>query len=132
MQSAYNILHKHLQTLIGSCSYEGMETKPSIPEGHRPIIICTDQRVVLFGYAPNDGLTNEQMLKSGAVATLKRARMCVYWGKAERGVFGLASSGPGSSCRVGPPATVSSKDIHAVLDVESPEAVDRWESAPWR
>ena len=101
------------------------------PENHRPIIICTDQRVVLFGYADNDGLTNEQMLKDGAVAKLSRARMCVYWSQSERGVFGLASSGPGKQCRVGPPATVTAKGVHAVFDVENPEAVDRWESAPW-
>lgn len=108
-----------------------MKNNKHTPENHRPIIICTDQRVVLFGYAPNDGLTNEQMLKAGAVAKLTRARMCVYWSNVERGVFGLASTGPGPQCRVGPPATVATKDIHAVFDVENPEAVDRWESQPW-
>jgi hypothetical protein len=105
---------------------------PSL-ETHRCIVVCTDKRGVFFGYVPNlaNSPSNESMLGPGVIVKLERARMAVYWTSAERGVFGLAAKGPGAGCRIGPPATITVKDVHAVFDVENPEAVARWEEGPW-
>lgn len=80
---------------------------PHTPDGHRAIIVCTDQRGVFFGYVPEDGPSNEVMLGAGVTVRLKRARMAVYWTDAERGVFGLAAKGPGASASDDLPAHVT-------------------------
>lgn len=107
------------------------------PENHRPLVICTNKRGVFFGYAANDGPTNEQ-IHAGDTVTLKRARMAVYWDCNTKGVLGLAATGPTKGCRIGPAAgsiTLGGGPDNrqdCVLDVESEEAVERWELAPWR
>lgn len=106
-------------------------TKPKpCPPNHRAIIVCTDKRGVFFGYVPNDGPSNEDMLSPDARPKLFGARMAVYWTNAERGVMGLASAGPGPQCRIGAAADIVVKDIHAVIDVTN-ESAARWELAPW-
>ena len=104
---------------------------PHTPDDHRAIIVCTDKRGVFFGYVPIDGPSDESILGDGVIVQLKRARMAVYWTESEHGVVGLAAKGPGAGCRIGPPATITVRDVHAVLDVDDPEAVARWESEPW-
>ena len=107
------------------------------PENHRPLVICTNKRGVFFGYADNDGPTNEQ-IHDGQTVVLKRARMAVYWDLDTKGVLGLAATGPMPGCRIGP--SVGSITLgcgpenkqDCVLDVESDEAVKRWEGEPWR
>jgi hypothetical protein len=47
-----------------------------------------------------------------------------------RGFMGLASTGPSKSCRIGPPADITLRKITAVVEV-TPEAVAKWEAAPW-
>jgi hypothetical protein len=42
----------------------------------------------------------------------------------------LAANGPSKSCRIGPAADITLRSITAVLEV-SPEAVTKWEAAPW-
>lgn len=85
-------------------------------------IVTTEHRGVFFGYATAiDGETIE----------LKRARLCVYWSADVKGFMGLAAGGPSASCKVGPAADIVLRKITAVLSV-TPEAVAKWESAPWR
>lgn len=86
------------------------------------VIVTTVHRGVFFGYATDvDGETIE----------LKRARLCVYWSADVKGFMGLAANGPSASCRIGPAADIVLRNITAVLSV-TPDAVAKWESAPWR
>ena len=88
----------------------------------RPVVICTQYRGVFFGYATDT---------SGDTVSLKRARMCVYWEKALRGVLGLASDGPTSGCRIGKAVdAIELRGVTAVIEV-TPEAVAKWEASPW-
>jgi hypothetical protein len=88
----------------------------------RAVMVTTEHRGVFFGYATTT---------DGETIKLTKARNCVYWSSDVRGFLGLASSGPSASCRIGPPATVTLRGITAVVEV-TPEAAQKWESAPWR
>lgn len=88
----------------------------------RAVIVTTEHRGVFFGCATDT---------DGDPIKLKRARLCVYWSSDIKGFMGLASNGPSDACRIGPPADVELRKITAVLEV-SPEAVSKWESAPWK
>jgi hypothetical protein len=99
------------------------KTKGNTSKTGRPVIVTTAHRGVFFGYAGDT---------DGDTITLERARLCVYWSTDMKGFMGLASTGPSKDCKVGPPATITLRSITAVVEVESDEAVARWESAPWR
>lgn len=90
--------------------------------GERPVLVTTAHRGVFFGYATKT---------DGETINLKRARLCVYWSSDLRGFMGLASNGPSSGCRIGPAADIELRAITAVVTV-SPEAVKKWEAAPWK
>jgi hypothetical protein len=87
----------------------------------RPVIVTTEHRGVFFGYADDT---------DGEVIKLKDARLCSYWSSDMKGFMGLASAGPSKSCRIGEPADITLRNITSVLEV-TPEAVKKWESAPW-
>jgi hypothetical protein len=87
----------------------------------RPVLVTTAHRGVFFGYADNT---------DGDVIVLDRARLCVYWSRDVKGFMGLASGGPTSGCRIGPPAKIELRAVTAVAEV-TPAAVKAWESAPW-
>jgi hypothetical protein len=95
---------------------------PTAPAGTRPVIVTTAHRGVFFGYA---GDTTGETIK------LLRSRLAVYWSVGTKGFMGLASDGPGTDCRIGKPADITLRNITAVLEV-TPEAVTKWESAPWK
>lgn len=88
-----------------------------------PVIVTTEYRGVFFGYAKPADIDKD-------VIPLSRARLCVYWSTDVKGFMGLAANGPSESCRIGPAADIKLRKITAVLDV-TPEAVARWEKAPW-
>ena len=87
----------------------------------RPVVVTTTHRGVFFGYA--DQTNGEQIV-------LAKARLCLYWSADVMGFMGLAASGPSKSCKVGPAADITLRNITAVLEV-TPEAVAAWERAPW-
>lgn len=87
----------------------------------RAVIVTTEHRGVFFGYADD---TDGMRIK------LKKSRLCVYWSSDVKGFMGLAANGPTASCKIGPPADITLRKITAVLEV-SPEAVKKWEAAPW-
>ena len=95
-----------------------MEAKKA---GERPVIVTTAHRGVFFGYASKT---------DGETVTLKRSRLCVYWSTDVKGFMGLAANGPTASCRIGPPADITLRNITAVLEV-TPVAVTAWESNKW-
>lgn len=87
----------------------------------RPVIVTTSYRGVFFGYAAD---TEGERIK------LRAARNCLYWPVEQRGFLGLAKDGPATGARIGPPADIELRGITAVVEV-APEAVKRWEAAPW-
>ena len=87
----------------------------------RAVLVTTTHKGVFFGYATET---------SGEVIQLRAARLCVNWTSDLRGFMGLASHGPSSSCKIGPAADVELRAITSVVEV-SPEAITRWEKAPW-
>ena len=88
----------------------------------RPVIVTTAHRGVFFGYAANT---------DGDTIKLRAARLCVYWDASMKGFMGLAATGPGPSCRIGPPADIELRNITAVVEVNA-DAAAKWERAPWR
>mgnify|MGYP001298665149 CR=1 FL=1 len=88
----------------------------------RPVLVTTAHRGVFFGYATD---------VSGETIALKRARLCVYWTADLRGFMGLAANGPSSGCKIGPAADIELRAVTAVVAV-TPEAVEKWEKAPWK
>lgn len=87
----------------------------------KPVLVTTQHRGVFFGYAAET---------KGETIELTNARNVVYWSADVRGFMGLAANGPTSGCRIGPRANIELRDITAVVEV-SPEAVARFEAAPW-
>lgn len=90
--------------------------------GERAVLITTKHRGVFFGYSSET---------SGESIKLRAGRMCIYWSADLRGFMGLASRGPNSDCRIGPPADIELRDITSVVEV-STEAAANWEKAPWK
>ena len=98
-------------------------TVPPQKTKERACIVTTEHRGVFFGYAVD---TDGDQIK------LRAARLCVYWSSDMRGFMGLASSGPSKDCKIGPSADITLRKITSVVEVTNPEAITRWESAPWR
>lgn len=88
-----------------------------------PVLVTTKHRGVFFGYA-------ERKDTAPVSIELKRMRNCIAW-RGLKGFLELTTDGPGSACRVGPPAVSGTLfDITGIWDVE-PKAVEAWEAAPW-
>ena len=90
----------------------------------KPVIVCTDKRGVIFGYAKKDKPNKRGQIK------LKNARMCLYWPASIGGVFGLGEIGPNDKTKV----SAKLKKLHlegvtAIFDV-SPDAENAWKAAP--
>lgn len=96
--------------------------KKAEKNGERAVIVTTEHRGVFFGYATDT---------DGEQIRLRAARLCMYWSSDMRGFMGLASVGPSKDCKIGPPADITLRAITSVVEV-APQAVDRWEQAPWR
>ena len=93
------------------------------PKGEpmKAVVITTKHRGVFFGRADDT---------SGNTITLKDARCAIYWSPETKGFMGLAVDGPGKKCRIGAKADIEVRDVTAVLEC-TPEAIERWEAAPW-
>ncbi len=90
-------------------------------KNERYVLVTTEHRGVFAGFASDT---------SGDTIKLREGRNCVYWSSSLKGFLGLASSGPDSSCRIGPAADIELRKITAVVEV-SPEAQAKWVAAPW-
>ncbi len=90
----------------------------------RHVLVTTQHRGVFFGELIGEP-SKERVL-------LRHARNVVYWDAATKGFLGLAAEGPTKGCRIGKPAG----DQSTVFDITgvwacTPEAVQRFEAAPW-
>lgn len=90
----------------------------------RPVLVTTAHRGVFFGYV------NGNYTPGDAIIHLRAARNVVYWPTGQRGFLGLASDGPKSGARIGPPADIELRDITCVAQCAA-EAVAAFEKAPW-
>lgn len=90
----------------------------------QPLLVTTTHRGVFYGWGI-PSLDATEIL-------LEKAQMCVSWSADIRGVTGLAAVGPSVNCKVGLPVpSMIIRDITAIM-VCSPEAVEKWESKPWK
>jgi len=96
-----------------------MASKPNGKE--KAVLVTTQHRGVFFGYATET---------DGATIKLRSARNCIYWPANQKGFLGLASNGPIDGARIGPAANIELRDITCVAEC-TPEAIERWEKAPW-
>ena len=96
----------------------------------RAVLVTTEHRGVFFGYT-TDANIEAWEANTNASVKLSRARNCLYWPVSQRGFIGLASDGPKDGAKVGPAADIALAKITAIGDV-APEAIDRWENAPWK
>ena len=86
------------------------------------LLVTTAHKGVFFGYGTP---TNE------ATIELTKARMCVYWDSAMRGVMGLAAFGPSGNCKIGPSVEkITLRDVTMVAEV-SDIAAKNWENGIW-
>ena len=112
---------EELDALIAKADATKRAKKVTLPLGS-PVVVTTTHRGVFFGYAHD---------VSGETIRLERSRLCLYWSADVKGFMGLASTGPSKGCRIGPEATITLRNITAVLDATA-DAVKAWESAPWQ
>jgi hypothetical protein len=85
-----------------------------------PVIVTTDKRGVVFGYADN---VNARPI------TLRSARMCLYWSADVGGVFGLAEKGPTTDCKISAVApSITLEGVTAVFSVDA-DAEKAWKNA---
>ena len=88
-------------------------------------VVTTDKRGVFFGYA-------SEAMAAMPELRLERARMCVYWDVAAKGVLGLAAAGPTSGSRITDAVpSISLCGITSVMEA-SPQAVTAWERGIWK
>lgn len=87
----------------------------------RAILVTTAHRGVFFGYATET---------EGEIIKLRAARNCLYWPTNNKGFLGLASMGPVSGARIGPPANIELRAITCVAECTEAAAA-AWEKAPW-
>ena len=87
------------------------------------VVVTTIHRGVFYGELISNG---------GDSCKLGEARNCVYWPEGNKGFLGLASIGPQKGARVTSVA-VPSLTLLGVTSISecTPEAVEKWESAPW-
>lgn len=84
----------------------------------RPVIVCTEYGVVLFGYATET---------KGSEFELLQARMAIVLGTT-RGVMELAETGPTQDSRISTRASIDVRKVSAVFEVTK-EAAEKWEAA---
>lgn len=99
------------------------DSKPAVIIAPAPVVVTTQHRGVFFGNLTGD--------RNSTTVELTAAQMCIYWSDDVRGVMGLASTGPTSRCRIGPPVPrITLQDVTAVIDATD-EAVRAWQARPW-
>lgn len=90
---------------------------------NKPLVVTTALKGVFFGYGiPSDFKT----------ITLERARMCVYWSEATKGVLGLAATGPADGSKITPAVpSITLQDVTSCMEA-SEEASKAWEQGKWQ
>jgi len=115
-----------LQEIAGLCAKlapltgQSPCTAPVAPAQPQAVVVCTDQRGVVFGYTSDP---------HARPINLTNARMCLYWSADVGGVFGLADIGPTEDCKISATAPqVTLEGVTAVFAVTD-AAVKSWTAA---
>lgn len=90
------------------------------------VLITTDstKRGVFAGFINPADTEKENIV-------VEELRMAVFWSSDMKGVLGLASMGPSSSCRISKAVKKASiKGVTAVVEL-SDEALAKWRKEPW-
>ena len=88
------------------------------------VVVTTKHKGVFFGELKKHDQEKETCI-------LKDAQMCVYWSTVERGVFGLAKTGPSDGCRITPIIPeIYLNGITAVMKCTA-IAAKNWRKQPW-
>lgn len=90
------------------------------------VLITTDstKRGVFSGFINASDSDKEKLV-------VEEMRMCVYWSSDMKGVLGLASGGPSSTCRITKAVKKASiSGVTAVIEL-SDEALANWRKEPW-
>ena len=91
---------------------------------NNPVVVTTAHRGVFFGYISGPA-TDAPTIR------IERARMCVYWSADVKGVLGLAATGPGQACKIGPAVpSITLREVTSVMEA-SPEAAEAWQTIIW-
>jgi hypothetical protein len=90
----------------------------------RAVLITTSHRGVFFGYVNGDYKPGDTVIH------LRAAKNVVSWPVENHGFLGLASMGPKSGSRIGPPADIELRDITCVAQC-TPEAAAAFEVSKW-
>lgn len=87
------------------------------------LLVTTEHKGVFAGYG---------VPTTNKVIRLEQAQMCVYWSSDVHGVIGLASTGPTSDCKIGPPApAITLQGVTSVMEC-SKDAEAKWKEQPWK
>jgi hypothetical protein len=87
------------------------------------VLVTTEHRGVFFGFV-------REPLSADNRITLSEVQMAIYFANT-RGVFGLASGGPNSDCRIGGPVPEITLVKVTAVALCTPEAVAQFKAAPW-
>ena len=73
-----------------------------------------------------------EVLNDGKTVRMEDARHCFEFrcDREDRGVYALATDGPGAGSRIGPEVTMTVNDVSKIIDC-APDARARWEAATW-
>ena len=85
----------------------------------RPVIVCTKQRAVYYGYA---------LSTKGKTIRLKKCRNIIRWGTTD-GLIQLAVTGPTEKTKVSPKAKVELRSVVTIIEVKQ-QAEEAWGSLP--
>lgn len=90
----------------------------------KKVVVTTAHRGVFFGEVVSNDAPKS--------VTLKGAKNCIYWDTSIHGFIGLAATGPGKGCRIGPSSSLPMDlfDITSMIEC-TPEATKRWEEGNW-
>lgn len=87
------------------------------------VVVTTAHKGVFGGYIDAADSTKK-------ILRMEEAQMCIYW-TGTKGVLGLASTGPGKGCRIGPPVkAITLQDVVSVTEANK-EAEVLWQQQPW-
>ncbi len=92
----------------------------------RPVLVTDIHRGIYFGYLL-------EFKEDIGVVRLENARHCWYFncaGGEQSGPYSLATHGPEEGSKIGPPCTMTIRDVSKVVDV-SRRAAERWVSLGW-
>ena len=104
-----------------------------VRKGRKKSKLSLDEaRAIHADSRPTATVCEEFGISKASVATLTKARNCLYWSADVKGFMGLAVTGPSKFCKVGPAVPrITLQKVTSVVECED-VAVKAWEASPWQ